>query len=209
MALGDVRAVEPLLQSLRDEYEWVRSNAAWALGALGEPRAAEPLRDIVANDSDERTRTNAAVALGELGDIDSVPLLASLLAVENPRDIRLSALVALGTLAVASDEVLEGVIGSLTDPDDEIRATSAWALGRFAHEAALEPLIRALHDPYEWVRSYAVESLALIGGDRAKQALGLLLLSIPEDDPKQERMLAIVTRALEIATGEDPGPIFG
>ena len=41
--IGDVRAVEPLIQRLQDEDEDVRSAAAEALGRIGDARAVDPL----------------------------------------------------------------------------------------------------------------------------------------------------------------------
>jgi HEAT repeat protein len=42
--LGDTRAVDPLIETLRDGDWRVRQKAAWALGYLGDPRAIIPLR---------------------------------------------------------------------------------------------------------------------------------------------------------------------
>src|SRR5688572_1849180 len=42
-ALGDRRAVEPLIAALQDRSEYVRANAAWALGQLRDGRAFDAL----------------------------------------------------------------------------------------------------------------------------------------------------------------------
>ena len=66
--LNDTRAVEPLIQALKDEDSSVREGAAWALGKLNDTRAAEPL--ILAlkdKDEDPDVRWRAAEALTKLG----------------------------------------------------------------------------------------------------------------------------------------------
>jgi len=47
--LGDLRALDPLVQALQDPDWRVRIKAAWGLGILGDPRAAIPLRRAMAN----------------------------------------------------------------------------------------------------------------------------------------------------------------
>lgn len=42
-AVRDSGAVEPLIDALQDEDEWVRSVAARSLGRLGDRRAVDPL----------------------------------------------------------------------------------------------------------------------------------------------------------------------
>ena len=81
-ALGDRRAVEPLIALLKtgecgDVRFNVRAEAAKALGQLGDARAVEPLMASLADD-DGATRTSALEALGRLGDQRAVePLLAA------------------------------------------------------------------------------------------------------------------------------------
>lgn len=42
-ALGDTRAVKPLIKKLDDEKEFIQIDAAEALGKIADPRAVEPL----------------------------------------------------------------------------------------------------------------------------------------------------------------------
>jgi HEAT repeat protein len=62
-ALGDVRAIEPLLQSFSDEDESVRGCIAVALGDLGDNMAVEALLDALGDES-WSVRRSAALALG-------------------------------------------------------------------------------------------------------------------------------------------------
>ena len=77
MALGeskDPEAVEPLIQTLKDEYWVVRRNAAEALGKLMDPKAVEPLIQTLKDES-KNVRGEAAIALGKIGDTRALEAL--------------------------------------------------------------------------------------------------------------------------------------
>ena len=44
--IADARAVEPLIDTLKDSHDRVRQNAAVALGTIADPRAVEPLSTL-------------------------------------------------------------------------------------------------------------------------------------------------------------------
>ena len=62
---GDKRAVEPLIQALKDEEYIVRANAISALGESGDARAIEPLTQLL-NDKDEHVRKKVKQALEKI-----------------------------------------------------------------------------------------------------------------------------------------------
>lgn len=64
--LGDLRAVDPLIQTLDAQGFQMRLNAAQALGELGDIRAIEPLLMVAANGTD-KAREAAIEALQRLG----------------------------------------------------------------------------------------------------------------------------------------------
>lgn len=69
-ALGvfrDERAVEPLIESLKDKNRDVRIYAVRALIGIGDIRAVEPLRDVAENDPDEYARTSVKECLRARG----------------------------------------------------------------------------------------------------------------------------------------------
>lgn len=71
--LGDLRAVDPLIQTLDAQGFQMRLNAAQALGELGDMRAIEPLLMVAANGTD-KAREAALEALNRLGyDPDAEP----------------------------------------------------------------------------------------------------------------------------------------
>jgi len=77
--LKDPRAVEPLIETLKDKNLSVRFAAAAALGELGDPRAVELLIEAL-KDKDLRVRFEAALALGVSEDPRAVgPLIEAAL----------------------------------------------------------------------------------------------------------------------------------
>ncbi|AFY42406.1 HEAT repeat domain-containing protein [Nostoc sp. PCC 7107] len=80
--LGDIRAVEPLLQALSHPSGKVRTNAIESLVKLGDSRAVEPLIQCL-QDSDFFVRTKAAWALAEFGDTKAIEPLIEALSHEN------------------------------------------------------------------------------------------------------------------------------
>ncbi|HEV3484091.1 MAG TPA: HEAT repeat domain-containing protein, partial [Vicinamibacterales bacterium] len=60
------RAVEGLMRALSDDDRRVREQAAWALGAIGEPRALPGLLPAL-KDPEASVRRQAAWAIGVIG----------------------------------------------------------------------------------------------------------------------------------------------
>lgn len=124
VAIGQ-RAVQPLLAAL-DRSSWVaRRNAAWALGALDEPRAVAPIIRLM-QDPQPAVREQAAWALGVLDDRDAVPAIIGALKDDDPR-VRRQAAWAAG--AIGDRGAIGPLMIALKDPDAGVRRQSAWALG--------------------------------------------------------------------------------
>jgi HEAT repeat protein len=65
--LDDSRAVQPLIEALRDSSTPVRRQAAWALGAIGDATGVDALVTAL-KDADAKVREQSAWALGAIGD---------------------------------------------------------------------------------------------------------------------------------------------
>lgn len=182
--MGDA-AVEPLIAALKDPA--TASNAAGALGEIGDTRAVEPLIALL-KDETSQNRDAAAVALGKLGDPRAVdPLIAFL------RDAtawnRNTAALALGE--IGDPQAIEPLLAALAVENDQNtchsiivaldyfkdpRAIEAWLntvrekrcyldiryLAAYG-EAAVQPLVAALKEEDWQVQNTAVDALMLIG----------------------------------------------
>ena len=82
-------AVEPLIQSLKNEDRSTRFSAAVALGKIGDPRAIEPLIQAL-RDEAWNVRIAVAAALGEIGDERAVEPLTQALNDDN-EDVQMGA----------------------------------------------------------------------------------------------------------------------
>ncbi len=143
--VGDERAVEPLIRSLKYE-EWqyqqtlltsVREYSAETLSIIGDKRAVKPLILAMKEDVDDDVRWKSAWALGKIGD----------------------------------DDAIESLIEALNDDCWTVRENAAKALGNLGSEKAIEPLIMALNSEYWRLRMHAVVSLGKIGDERAIKPL--------------------------------------
>jgi HEAT repeat protein len=77
-AIGDMRAIPPLMRALRDSSSAVRERTADALGRFGSPK---PVKALIAalNDNDNLVKCSALWSLGQIGDADVVPFITPLL----------------------------------------------------------------------------------------------------------------------------------
>lgn len=82
-------AVDTLILALTDKNMWVRSEAAWALGKIGDVRAVEPLIWAL-KDGFWSIRENAADALGEIKDSCAVESLILALKDETDQNVRVA-----------------------------------------------------------------------------------------------------------------------
>jgi HEAT repeat protein len=65
--LGDVRAVDPLIELLSDADQDLRRSAVEALGRIGDPKAIGPLLKVLGNQEDEWAVEPVRNALVQLG----------------------------------------------------------------------------------------------------------------------------------------------
>src|SRR5262245_12201841 len=77
-ALDDQRAVDALVDALKDREPAVREQVAWALGAIDDKRAVQALIAVL-KDPDPRVRRQAAWALGAIDDPGAADALSATL----------------------------------------------------------------------------------------------------------------------------------
>lgn len=168
--IGDVRAVEPLIDALKD---WnLQDEATLALKRLGSVAAESVISALEGKDA--AVRACAAQILGHMlqeGTVD-VALARRLeearvielliVAVEDEdADVRTWATWALGVSQDA--RAVEPLIAALKDEDVVVRKQAAFHLGWQGDARAVDPLVAALLDEDSTVRHKAAESLVQIG----------------------------------------------
>lgn len=83
--IGDSRAVDSLIQALKDDKDsYVRNKAAEALGKIGDAQAVDPLIKAL-KDKEWMVRSGAAWALGKIGDARAFDPLTAAQKDEDPR----------------------------------------------------------------------------------------------------------------------------
>ncbi|MBE3090658.1 MAG: HEAT repeat domain-containing protein, partial [Actinobacteria bacterium] len=113
-------AVKPLIAALKDKNDYVRREAAIALGKIGDKRAVKPLMDAFKYE-DWHVHPAAAEALGKIGAPAVKPLTAAL---KDKNDyVRGEAAKALGK--IEDNRVVEPLLAALKDKDWDVRKAAA------------------------------------------------------------------------------------
>ena len=161
--IRDVRAVEPLVEMLKDRSWGVRSSAAEALADIGDSRAVEPLAAAV-DDGDSRLMA----ALQGLDRERAFDVLMQSL----DRTNRLGRTVTARALGKSGDpRVLPYLIRLMDDPEWITRSAAAEALGEFKESQASGRLVAALKDPNDNVKRSAANSLGKYRDEEGEAAL--------------------------------------
>lgn len=119
------RTFDALVKTLRQPQWIARRNAAWALGALDDPRAVKPLIAAM-SDAEPEVRAQAAWALGALDDAAALEKLTEMVKDSDAR-VRRQAAWALGV--IGDSRATPVLIVALKDADAGVRRQAAWALG--------------------------------------------------------------------------------
>jgi HEAT repeat protein len=150
-------AVAALLTLLGDKDEFVRQEAAYALGRTKSRNAVAPLTERLTTDKNDGVRGAAAVALGQIGDETAVVSLAQILSPGS------------------------SLVGSKVRPEKNVfvQRAAAVALGQIGSRAGVPALVAVLEDDRttDDVRREAASSLGLIGDPAAEPALRKVLMA--------------------------------
>ncbi len=140
--LGESAAdVIPMLsQALHDDYEPVRLNTAYALGAIGEPAVPTLIEKL--SDENGTARRMASYGLAAVG-APAVPALCEVLAHEND-EVRHQATYALAQIGRAAEPAVDALIDRSKDSKVEVRRYIPEVLGGIGASAA--PAVPVLTD---------------------------------------------------------------
>lgn len=155
-------AVPMLIAALHETYEPVRLNAAYALGAIGEPAVPKLIETLGAEN--EQTRRMAAYALGAVGEA-AVPALSEALGAAEDA-ARVESAYALAQIGGTAHTAVPALMARAEDSVVEVRRYSVDALGSIGPEASKAvPVLSDMlaSDSDEQVRFDAALALAQIG----------------------------------------------
>jgi HEAT repeat protein len=185
---GSSRVVGELIGCLNDPNVGVRRRIINALATVG-PLATSRLIELIAESLEAAARSQprdslpiyAAEVFERIGAdaVEAIPYLLAMLRIRNNR-FQIAAIRALGQIRTADSEVINVLVTKLGSVDEEVRAASAEALGRFG-SIAIPALLEALGQPQMHVREGSALALGNMGrsASTAVNALASLL-----DDPE-------------------------
>lgn len=188
LSLPPDEAATLILPLLRDRDEFVRREAAYALGLTRSSTGVSALSAALETDKQPSVRGASAVALGHVGDAAAVPALAGALSrrlqasgffnrlrrrkVEEDEFVRRAAAVSLGQ--IGSREAVPVLVETLsnTRTPDDVRREAARALGLIGDPAAVPALRSVLthRDPY--LSRIAFEALKRLDPTNAARPAG-------------------------------------
>jgi len=204
---GPAKTAVPLLITLlQEEDEGLRSNAAEALGRIGDRRAVEHLIKVLRNKEDP-VRRDAATALGCLGGPRATD---ALIAVLKGQDSSLRSYAA-GALSKSEDErAVDVLIEALNDRDRSVRGIAAAGLSHRGGPV-VERLIGLLQVGSRYEMESAAEALGCLQDPRAVKPLEKILLTDPNSWAKRlaiDALVAIGEPAVDslIAALRNPDP---
>jgi len=178
-------AVAPLIRALEDKDSVVRQEAVRALGYSESYRACIPVTRVL-GDTNKEVRRNAESLKKVLKDNDE------------DASVRAQAIIALKRLD--SDIIIEPLINSLKDEDEQIRQKAASVFVAlfeneegvvFKKDSAIKPLLSAMNDNNPKVRVEAVKALGLIKDGQVNSQL-VKALSDKNDRVKQMAIKVLV-----------------
>jgi HEAT repeat protein len=137
----DDRLAEALIAALQNKADQARQWAPWLLGRMKRQDAIVPLTNCLGDDV-PAFRKNVIAALRDIKSKDAAPALLAVVRQDKDDEVRSRAIQCLGEIGDAF--VGTPLLQYLTDPNPEIRASVAGALGMLRVEEAREPLRKML-----------------------------------------------------------------
>lgn len=186
LSLPPNEAARLIVPLLRDKQEFVRREAAYALGLTRSRVGVEDLIPLVARDKEAGVRGAAAVALGQIGDPRGVAALSE----------------ALGRRVSASG-ILNRVTFRKTEENDFVRRAAAVSLGQIASRDGVAALVAALTNERagDDVRRESARSLGLIADPTSVPALRAALSA---SDPYLSEIAFEALRRIDPANATRP-----
>jgi HEAT repeat protein len=164
LALGGEQSAAQLLPLLNDKDEFVRREAAYALGMTKSHRATSALGERLLKDKEDGVRAAAAVALGEIADEAAVIALVQSLTSNREKNVFVlrAAATALGRIkSRAGTAALISTLSNENLPSD-VRRQAARSLGLIGDPTAAPALKTATWDTDPYLAQIAHDALKKI-----------------------------------------------
>jgi HEAT repeat protein len=189
-------AVATLASALDDDSAAVRTQAAVALGRVGNAAASVVPRLIsLLKEADETVRCEAAKALGDLGGHEEATVVALIDLLQDASPVvKVSAALALGELEKRAAPAVSALVPLLQDGEESVRTAAAEAIARLGplDQDATETLVEGLESSDTIVRAQTAEALGTIGA-AAEEAAPPLVEAL---DDQNDRVRARAVEAL-------------
>lgn len=185
--IKDPAAMDPILDVLRsDKDQQIRGIAAANLAAFGDPRVVPDLMKAAEAPPTPGLDGNALArgawkSLGELRANEAIGVLTRHLdakTVALPGLMLVSDYTPFGALVSIGPSSVPGLIEAFRHGSEDVRESSANALGSIGTDAAVDCLIRGLNDPT--LRKAAIDGLRVCSNPAA-DTVAIKLLSIPSE----------------------------
>ncbi|OUJ18503.1 HEAT repeats containing protein [Methanonatronarchaeum thermophilum] len=150
---GDLLKI--FIKSLKSDNNYVRMDAALALGRIEDKRAVEPLINAL-KDPDKDVRKNAAISLGSIGEKEAIKPLSKLLD-DKHADVRRETVNSLSLIGGEKTKPL--LIKSANDKDEAVREQAILSLSDYLGEKVMEAIVNGLSDKEDIVKEAAAFAL--------------------------------------------------
>ncbi len=159
------KAVDPLIKALKNQNSNIRAGVARVLGMIGNEKAVDSLLQVL-EDENRGVREAAVRALGKIGDEKIVkPLLKAL---RDDYEVSWNAAEALSLLGKKSIDLL---IQELKTQNNRVKEKIIFVLGKIKDPRVVDILIELLNDKNKDIRNQAARALGAIGNKRATEPL--------------------------------------
>ncbi len=183
-----------LRKALNDRRAYIRFNAAFVAGDLGE-RALVPELIKALSDPNDIVRSEAAVALGSIGDAGAIPALEATTKVKNPV-VRRDAVLALARIDYKGNR--ERILTELlTSKQTGVRNKAIGVLGYMKDKAAIPTVIRRLNPDYYGDQSLGLAFLAQFDKVEDPDALAFLMRVAAGNGERQQALVLLARFADE------------
>lgn len=163
------RSIDPLLEMMADDNQYVRLTAISVLGRIGDKRVAGPLVQLFLDDPRMQEGVVTTIARLEERGVLEVPQTAD-------REISLPREVIEGLQVRPHADVIKQLQESLENPSPKVRRFALKALSALLGDGALDHLVKALGDEDVDVKRLAIRVMARLRDKRVVDPLVQLIL---------------------------------